>query len=114
MTVFVVHLVNMTTIWLENMTEDEDVSLWSTPFLLQTGCEQLCSISFYVIWYFSFTFVEPQVSTLISESDNIEKNVFLVGKHVLFFFVLSHSEANTERANKNNCSLGVDVVSTEE
>lgn len=30
------------------------------------------------------------------------------------FFVLSHSEALTERANKNNCILGVDVVLTEE
>ena len=30
------------------------------------------------------------------------------------FFVLSHSVAHTERANKNNCSLGVDVVSPEE
>lgn len=51
--------------------------------------EQWCSISFYV-------------------------NCYTLDEETCTFFVLSYSETHTGRANKNNCSLGVEVESTEE
>lgn len=50
----------------------------------------------------------------ITASNITDKSAYILCEEActLLFFMLSHS--HTEKASKNNCSLGVDEVSTKE